>query len=280
MRELINKFITQKDKNLISEITGEDFIKLYNINEWDEYFNKSKHICSSYDKIGMHILRCILAERIHNYKRDLLGICDYPEYEEFLENGVYIWENFSSKDYDRFQTLMTFITTRTNINFKPPWPQRTDQNMNFDLQYTCHVDTFHPAFKVFGYLNDVTKEHGPYAYVKGTHKNTPEKLKWLYDASTNRTEQILYNGLTRESNIERWNDSFRLMTKEDYCIDSEKINKYLNKYKLPNETLVTGKANTIIITDTSGLHRKYPATPGFTRYSSRCVVDRQNPFQL
>ena len=57
MIELINKFITQKDKNLISEITGEDFMKLYNINEWDEYFNKSKHICSSYDKIGMHILR-------------------------------------------------------------------------------------------------------------------------------------------------------------------------------------------------------------------------------
>ncbi len=280
MIELIDKFITQKDKNLISEITGEDFIKLYNINEWDKYFNKSKHICSPYDKIGMHILRCILAERIHNYKRDLLGICGYPEYEEFLENGVYIWENFSSKDHDRFQTLMTFITTRTNINFKPPWPQRIDQNMNFDLQYTCHVDTFHPAFKVFGYLNDVTKEHGPYAYVKGTHKNTPEKLKWLYDASTNRTEQILCNGLTRENNIERWNDSFRLMTKEDYCIDSEKINEYLNKYKLPNETLVTGKINTIIITDTSGLHRKYPATPGFTRHSSRCVVDRQNPFQL
>ena len=70
------------------------------------------------------------------------------------------------------------------------------------------------------------------------------------------------------------------MTKEDYCIDSEKINKYLNKYKLPNETLVTGKVNTIIITDTSGLHRKYPATPGFTRHSSRCIVDRQNPFRL
>jgi|MDTB01.3.fsa_nt_gb hypothetical protein len=280
MKELIDKFITPEDEHLISEITGTDFKELCYTPEWDEYNNKTKHVCSSHDVIGMHLLRCVLAERIHDYKRSLLGTLDYPEYKEFLENGIYVWENFGPKDYDKFQILMTFITARTNINFKPPWQSRTDKHVEFDLQYTCHVDTFHPAFKVFGYLNDITKEHGPYAYVKGTHKNTPEKLRWLYDASVNRTKQVMYNGLTRESNIERWNDSFRLMTEKDYCIDSEGINEYLSKYNLPNETLVTGKTNTIIITDTSGLHRKYPATPGYTRHSSRCVVDRQNPFQL
>ena len=280
MLELINKFITTEDKNLVSEITGTDFEKLTHITDWELYNNKTKHICSEHDEIGMHLLRVLLAERIHDYKRSLLGALDYPEYEEFLENGIYIWENFNPNDYDRFQTLMTFITARPSINFRPPWQSRVDKHVDFDLQYTCHVDTFHPAFKVFGYLNDISKEHGPYAYVKGTHKNTPEKLRWLYDASVNRSNQVMNNGLTRESNIERWNDSFRLMTEQDYCIDSNRINEYLAKYNLPNETLVTGKTNTIIITDTSGLHRKYPATTGFTRHSSRCVVDRQNPFEL
>ena len=40
MKELIDRFISTEDKNLISEITGTDFNELCNIPEWNKKIEK------------------------------------------------------------------------------------------------------------------------------------------------------------------------------------------------------------------------------------------------
>ena len=53
----------------------------------NKFNNSKKHIETELDVFGIHLLRCILSERIFEYKTNLIGSLDYKEYEEFLENG-------------------------------------------------------------------------------------------------------------------------------------------------------------------------------------------------
>ena len=87
---------------------------------------------------------------------------------------------------------------------------------------------------------------------------------------------VPWHGLTREENAEIWNDSFRLFCGKEYCTESKTINKYLGDYDLPNETLITGDMGSIIVADTSGLHRRHPVKT--KRKTSRLVLQRPNPF--
>jgi len=285
MKDKINKFLTEEDKSTIAEITG------YNINtllaevkDWSIFNNIKKHVETEYDKFGMHLVRCLLAERILEHKRSLLTdlkfVSDYPEYKKFIKDGVYVWENFNKEDYTRYNNLLRYLTARPNINFSIPSEVRVDENEGYDVQCTLHVDTFFSAFKLFGYLHDISEQHGPFAYVKGSHKNTKNKLKFLYETSCTRSNAVLNENLTRNKNLERWNDSLRLITKNDYCITHSDINQYLKKYGLPPESIITGNKNSIIIADTSGLHRKYPANNGFQRKTSRMSIERVNPFNI
>ena len=276
MLDLIQKFINKSDKDIISEITNEEFdLLISKVDNWELFNNNKKHIETELDKIGMHLLRCILAERILEYKRNLLGVFNSKEYHQFLENGFVILNKYEQNDFNK---LMTHITTVPNYYSLKNNAIRLDMSLNYDLQYTLHVDTFHSSFKVFGYLHDVNVENGPFCYVSGSHKNTKQKLKFLYDASVKRSDLILNHNLTREENEITWNDSFRLPCDTDYCVDSITINKYLHDYNLPNETLVTGENGIFIIADTSGLHRRYPIKT--SRETSRLVLDRPNPFKM
>jgi hypothetical protein len=110
MKDKINKFLTEEDKSTIAEITG------YNINtllaevkDWSIFNNIKKHVETEYDKFGAHLVKCLLAERILEYKRSLLTglkfVSDYPEYKKFIKDGVYVWENFNKEDYTRYNNL-------------------------------------------------------------------------------------------------------------------------------------------------------------------------------
>ena len=46
---------------------------------------------------------------------------------------------------------------------------------------TLHADTFHPTAKFWLFLDDVGIEDGPFAYVPGSHKLTPERLAWEHE---------------------------------------------------------------------------------------------------
>jgi len=278
MKHLIKKFITEEDIHLIDSITGKSIKTIIDSHNLSEFNSNSKHVVSVFDEDGIHLLRCILAEKIFNYKRLNFEGNEYTD--KFLCDGVLVLN--PGIEHETFLDIMKYITANQNYDVSPLWVNitREDSATDYDIQYTMHVDTFHPCFKVFRYNNDIELEHGPYSYVLGSNKNSKEKLTLLYELSTRRTRNLTLENVTRNSNHILWTDSLRLATTEDYCIDTNKINQYLSSYGLKKETPITGKKGSIIITDTSGFHRRYPTTKDYVRHSSRLILKRPNPFLI
>ena len=278
MKELIKKFITEEDIELIDSITGKSIKAIIDSHDLNEFNSNKKHVVSVFDEDGIHLLRCILAEKIFNYKRLNLEGNEYTD--KFLCDGILVLD--PAVDHETFLCIMKYITTNQNYDVSPSWVNKTRKDMvsDYDIQYTMHVDTFHPCFKVFRYNNDIELEHGPYSYVLGSNKNSKEKLTVLYELSKRRTHNLMLKNVTRNSNHVLWTDSLRLAIAEDYCINTNQINEYLLSYGFREETPIIGKKGSVIITDTSGFHRRYPTIKGYVRHSSRLVLERPNPFLI
>ncbi|WHH52205.1 phytanoyl-CoA dioxygenase family protein [Pseudomonas sp. Ap32] len=56
-------------------------------------------------------------------------------------------------------------------------------NADQDPQTRLHADTFHPTAKAWLFLDDVADDQGPFSYVPGSHRLTPERLAWEYRQS-------------------------------------------------------------------------------------------------
>ncbi|WP_075221081.1 phytanoyl-CoA dioxygenase family protein [Acuticoccus yangtzensis] len=126
-----------------------------------------------------------------------------------------------------------------------------------DPQVTLHADTFHPTAKFWLFLDDVGIEDGPFAYVPGSHKLTPERLAWEH-------EQALK--ATADGNAHHASGSFR-MTEEGLPALG---------YDRPVTPLPV-KANTFMLADTFGFHRRSPAMKPNARVAVHGML-RRNPF--
>ena len=47
-----------------------------------------------------------------------------------------------------------------------------------DPQKTLHADSFHASLKSWLFLNPVSADEGPFTYVRGSHRFTPQRLAW------------------------------------------------------------------------------------------------------
>lgn len=101
-----------------------------------------------------------------------------------------------------------------------------------------HRDSVHMRqFKTLLYLTDVDEVHGPYQYLRGTQ----------HKASV--IEGIARHNFTYNHNRLTESDIHRLMENQDYKLDT-----------------LTGPAGSLVITDTSGVHRGKPIEKG-VRYA-------------
>jgi hypothetical protein len=50
-----------------------------------------------------------------------------------------------------------------------------------DPQTTLHADTFHPTAKSWLFLTGVAEDEGPFTYVPGSHRASPERLAWEHE---------------------------------------------------------------------------------------------------
>ncbi|SFT90088.1 Ectoine hydroxylase-related dioxygenase, phytanoyl-CoA dioxygenase (PhyH) family [Pseudovibrio denitrificans] len=111
-----------------------------------------------------------------------------------------------------------------------------------DPQTDFHIDTFHATSKCWLFLKDVEAEDGPFHYVPGSHRYTPERREWEFDQSLDAVHHS--DGMHAAG-------SFRA---------SEKTIRKLG-YGEPVSFAVP--ANTLVIADTHGFHRRGIATrPG------------------
>lgn len=107
-----------------------------------------------------------------------------------------------------------------------------------DPQTAFHADTFHPNVKAWLFLTDVAADGGPFVYVPGSHRLTPERLAWEQRKSV--TARYAADSDTRQG-------SFRIEAHE------------LGALGLPQPRLFAVAANSLVVADTFGFHARGPS---------------------
>ena len=104
-----------------------------------------------------------------------------------------------------------------------------------DVQSHWHSDTFFPTVKSWLFLGDVAPDAAGFTYVPGSHRPTRRHLAWERRMSIGAARSP--DAMTREGSLR---------------IDDAKLRRL--GYPAPRKLAVA--ANTLVIADTSGLHRR------------------------
>ncbi len=118
-----------------------------------------------------------------------------------------------------------------------------------DPESDLHSDIFFNTHKAWLYLKDVDTEIGPLVFVKGSHRLSLGQLGYLYQESVSRSK-----------------GSRRITPEELLRLGLE-------------ETVLVCKANTLVIANTCGYHRRLRGEPGRERLALHWSV-RLNPFRF
>jgi len=124
-----------------------------------------------------------------------------------------------------------------------------------DPQLALHADAFHPSVKAWLFLTDVAADDGPFTYVPGSHRLTPQRLAWERRMSI---EIASRDRLTRRG-------SFRV----DAAV--------LDELGLPPPRACAVPANTLVVADTFGFHARGPSVRPSTRVEI-WAYGRRSPF--
>ena len=125
-----------------------------------------------------------------------------------------------------------------------------------DPQTALHADTFHPTVKAWLFLTDVAADAGPFTYVPGSHRLTPERLAW---------ERRMSLAARHSPDPEIRQGSFRLAPEE------------LAALGLPEPRIFAVPANTLIVADTFGFHARGPSAGRSVRVEI-WAYGRRSPF--
>lgn len=127
---------------------------------------------------------------------------------------------------------------------------------DIDPQQVLHADSFHSSMKAWLFLNPVKAEDGPFTYVPGSHRFTPERLDWEYRRSLADPEGI-----------------DRLSARGSPRVSAED----LSQMKLGAARALPLSENTLVVADTGGFHARGAAL----RPGERVEIwsySRRNPF--
>jgi hypothetical protein len=125
-----------------------------------------------------------------------------------------------------------------------------------DPQTALHADTFHPTVKAWLFLTDVAADSGPFTYVAGSHRLTPERLAW---------ERRMSLAARHSPDPEIRQGSFRITSDE------------LAALGLPEPRIFAVPANTLIVADTFGFHARGPSSGRSVRVEV-WAYGRRSPF--
>jgi hypothetical protein len=125
-----------------------------------------------------------------------------------------------------------------------------------DPQLRLHADTFHATVKAWLFLTDVGEDAGPFTYVPGSHRLTPQRLDWEWRKSI---------AARAADDVETQEGSFRVEPGE------------LGELGLPPPRRFAVPANTLIVADTMGFHARGPSTSPSARVEI-WAYGRRNPF--
>lgn len=130
-----------------------------------------------------------------------------------------------------------------------------------DLQRDFHRDTFFNALKYWLFLDPVRAEDGPMTYVPTSHRLTPERIAWEEAKAAAAVQARI------EGNRAGMSGSFRIAEEE------------IAGLGLPAPKSFTVPANTLVVANVFGFHRRGDAEPG-TRRLALYGNHRPQPFLL
>lgn len=125
-----------------------------------------------------------------------------------------------------------------------------------DPQETLHADSFQSSLKAWLFFKPVGEEDGPFTYVPGSHRFTPERLAWERARS-----------LTDPQAIDR------LSARGSPRIDGAQ----LPNLALPPSRALAVPANTLVVADTVGFHCRGPSQRSGERVELWSYA-RRNPY--
>lgn len=166
-----------------------------------------------------------------------------PEARAFLDNSAFrgLVRYVGSFDSQPLCYIQTILARR--------FPGQRDPQLNL------HADTFHPTIKAWFFLEDVALDEGPFTYVPGSHRLTPERIAWEHRKSLDarHAERLTARG------------SFRIEEEE------------LASLGLPAPRRLAVPANTLVVADTFGFHARGEAAKASTRVEI-WAYGRRNPY--
>ena len=125
-----------------------------------------------------------------------------------------------------------------------------------DPQTMLHSDTFQPTAKSWLFLRDVGADDGPFAYVPGSHRMTPERYAW--EDALARDPHAIAN---------------RYAARGSLRIAADRLSDL--GYGQPRPMVV--RANTLVVADTHGFHARTASPKRTTRMEIYGSL-RRNPF--
>ncbi|MEM7427140.1 MAG: phytanoyl-CoA dioxygenase family protein [Pseudomonadota bacterium] len=123
-----------------------------------------------------------------------------------------------------------------------------DETVNHDIQKDFHRDTFFSSMKYWFFLQDVEEDDGPFVFVPQSHRLDRKRLLWENAKAREAVEAKLTFGSAKGG-------AFRILEGE------------IAELGLPAPQSLTVRANTLVIADTLGFHRRGDAKPGTRRLS-------------
>lgn len=130
-----------------------------------------------------------------------------------------------------------------------------DEAVGPDLQKELHRDTFHSTIKLWLFLDDVRPEHGPFEYVLRSHRATVSRLRWERARAIERCQR----------DPKSRGGAFRIREEE------------LAALGLDAPVSLPVRANTLVLADTRGFHRRGHAPKGAYRLALHASL-RSWPF--
>lgn len=114
-----------------------------------------------------------------------------------------------------------------------------------DIENVLHADLHAPTIKAFYYLNEINESNGAFVYAKGSHKFSLNRLRHEYDISV-RAARLERNGVSQPSSL----IAERGPNKRPMVSDT------LKERMAIKETSLCGRANTLVVTNNMGFHRR------------------------
>jgi len=198
---------------------------------------------SSLGLIKHHLLVNNTDQLIQQWNQEGLLVLDYEEI---------------GGDFGLYE-LLSLIAAEPLSNIPVPpydWIQRNVSWRGEDPQNQLHVDSFASVIKLWRFLPPLDQRHGPLRFVPGSHIHDLNRLYWLH-VSANQPEAL------REPS-HRLNASGPAA---DTIFASFCIQNVIPVLTLPNAS------STLVIADTSAIHARGIAQPGFVRHSLRLRGD-------